>query len=173
MKCISFFKYKKAIFNITIFCLIIFLLLNSKLIIASVSNSTTLFISKLIPTLFPYLLITELLINSNAINNLAYGMDNIISKLFHIPKNSASTVIVGFLLGYPNAAKCILNQYKKQQIDTKVSTKLVSFTSNANMSFVIATIGIGMFQSVEIGIILLISHFISSIIIRYFFYAII
>ena len=178
MKCIAFFKYKnyksKNIYiNLAIFLVIAFLLLNSNVLIISISNSIDIFLVKLIPSLFPYLLITELLINSGKIHTLAYGIDTFISKLFHIPNQVASTVIVGFLLGYPNAAKCILKQYKTNLIDSKTSTKLVSFTSNANMSFIIATIGIGMFKSIEIGIILLISHILSSIIIRIIFSTII
>lgn len=169
MKLISFFKYKKIIQNMFIYCLIFYLLAHSKLLVASVFESTNLFITKLIPALFPYLLITEFLINSGNIANLAFGLDNVLSKIFKIPKNTASCVVVGFLLGYPNSAKCILKLYENNKMDCKTAVKLVSFTSNANISYIIATIGLSIFKSIEIGIILAISHFLSAIIIGILF----
>jgi len=173
MKSVLFFKHKKMVTNIFIYVLIFYLLLHSEVLFISISNSTNIFVTKLIPSLFPYLLITELLINSGKINNLAFGLDNTISKLFHIPKSTSACVIIGFLLGYPNSAKCILKLRQENLIDKKTATKLVSFTSNANMSYIIATVGIGIFKSVEIGIILVISHFLSAIIIRYISFTII
>lgn len=165
MKLVSFFKYKKIITNILIYTLIFYLLMNSKALISSIYNSTRIFLTKLMPALFPYLLITEFLINSGKIESLAYGLDKIISKIFHVPINTTACVIVGFLLGYPNAAKCILKLSQNRTIDNTTARKLVSFTSNANMSYIIATVGISIFKSIEIGIILAISHFLSAIII--------
>lgn len=169
MKFTLYFKYKKTITNIFIFALIFYLLIHSNVIITSISCSTNIFMLNLIPALFPYLLITELLINSGKIYSLAYGLNNIISKLFSIPSHTSSCVIVGMLLGYPNSAKCILKLYQDCRIDSKTATKLVSFTSNANMSYVIGTVGLGIFKSIDIGIILTISHFLSAIIIRIIF----
>ncbi len=168
MKFTFYFKYKKLVFNILIFALIFFLLLNSNILVSSITNSIDIFIHKLIPALFPYLLITELLMRSNKIYDLSYGMSSVLSKLFRIPTHTTATVIIGFLLGYPNAAKCILKMYNDKKIDKKLATKLVSFTSNANPSYIIATIGIGMFKSIEIGIILAICHILSSMIIGMF-----
>lgn len=169
MKFTCFFKYKNILMNLIIFVIIFYLLLNSKILITSISESTNIFITKLIPALFPYLLITELLINSNKIKSLSYGMSNLIAKIFHIPKNTTACVVVGFLLGYPNAAKCISKLYDTNRIDNKTAIKLISFTSNANMSYIITSIGVGMFKSIKIGIILAISHFLAAIIIGIFF----
>lgn len=160
-----YLKYKKIISNIIIFIFIFYLLTQSNTLILSITKSTGIFITKLIPALFPYILITEFLINSGKINDLSLGASNILSKLFHVPKNSTSCVVIGFLLGYPNSAKYIAHLYSQKQIDTTTATKLVSFTSNANLSFIISAVGISIFNSVEIGIILAISHFLSAIII--------
>lgn len=165
MKLISYFGNKKIIINICIYALIFYLLIHSKVITSSISSTTNLFTTKILPALFPYLLITELLINSGKINNLSIGLDSFLAKLFHVPKNTISCIIIGFLLGYPNAAKYILKLYDTKQIDSKIATKLISFTSNANISYIIATVGIGILGSIEIGIILAISHFLAAIII--------
>lgn len=169
MKFIYFSKYKKVLINFAIFIVIFYLLIHSNVLVVGISNSTNIFVTKLIPALFPYLLITELLINSGTINNLSYGISSCLSRIFRIPQNTTPTVIIGFLLGYPNSAKYILKLYNEKKIDRKLATKLVAFTSNANMSYIIATVGISIFKSIETGIILATSHFLSSIIIGIFF----
>ena len=168
MKLTFYFKYKKIVFNILIFAFILYLLLNSSILVSSITKSIDIFVYRIIPALFPYLLITELLMRSNKIYDLSYGISAVLSKLFRIPKHTTSSIIIGFLLGYPNAAKCILKMYNDKKIDKNLATKLVSFTSNANPSYIIATAGIGMFKSIEIGVILAICHILSSVIIGMF-----
>lgn len=168
MKLTNYIKNNKLIINILILCLIFFLLANSNILAISISNSVDIFLSKLIPALFPYLLITEVLINSGKVNDLAYGISKFLSKIFRVPICSTPCIIIGFLLGYPNSAKYILKLSKDNLIDSKSASKLVFFTSNANISYIICTIGIGMFKSYSIGIILLISHFLSAVILRHF-----
>lgn len=168
MKFTFYFKYKKLVFNMLIFALILFLLLNSKILITSINNSIDIFVYKLVPALFPYLLITEILMRSNKIYDLSYGISYALYKLFRIPNHATATVIIGFLLGYPNAAKCVLKMYNEGQIDKRLANKLISFTSNANPSYIIATIGIGVFKSFDIGVLLAISHYLSAIIIGVF-----
>lgn len=165
MKLIYFTKNKAVIINIAIYILIFYFVVHSNIVLKSITNSIDLFIYKLLPALFPYVLITEVLINSNLVYNLSYGLSNIISKLFRIPPHTAPAVIIGFLLGYPNSAKFILKQYESHQIDSKLSTKLIAFTSNANISYIFAAVGIGLFNSMKIGLILTISHFLASVIV--------
>jgi len=168
MKLKCYIKHKTIITNIIIFFVIFYLLLNSKILVASISSSCNIFLSSLLPALFPYLFITEILINSNKITNLSLGIETLLSKMFKVPPNATSCIVVGFLLGYPNSAKYIAKLYSKKEIDYPLAKKLVSFTSNANMSYIIATIGLTIFKSFSIGIILLISHFLSAIIIGMF-----
>lgn len=169
MKFTFYFKYKKLICNILIFALIFYLLFNSNILMESINKSIDIFVSKLIPALFPYLIITELLMNSNKIYELSYGIRFTLSKIFRIPEHTTSIIIIGFLLGYPNAAKCILKMYNEGKIDKKLATKLAAFTSNANPSYILTTVGIGIFKSIEIGILLTICHFVSAVIIGIFF----
>ncbi len=165
MKIISTSKTKIFITNIFIYLSIILLLTNSKNVYTCVTSSVNMFIKTLVPSLYIYLLITEILINSNLVYNLSFGISNILSKIFGIPKNTTFVILISFLLGYPNAAKCITKLYNDGKISLPLARKLVSFTNNASPSYILCAIGISIFNSMSIGIILLISHFLSSIII--------
>lgn len=161
---VIFLKKHILLTNILIFTFIIFLLTNSSLVVESITNSTKLFVEKILPALFIYIFLTELLINFNLAKNLSIPFSKIISKLFIIPESSSSTVVIGLLLGYPNSAKYIKRLYEQGKITESEANKLVAFTSNANMSYIVCTIGILMFNNISYGIILTISHFLASII---------
>ena len=151
-------KTHTLIINVCIFLVIFFLFFNTSLIISSISNTVELFIYKILPSLFIYIFITEIILNFGIADSLAFGINNILS-------NSASCVIIGFLLGYPNSAKYILKLYNEHKITSSTAIKLSAFTSNANPAYILGTIGIGMFNNISIGLILLLSHIISAIII--------
>ena len=165
MKIVSTSKTKIFITNIFIYLCIILLFIKSENVYTCVSNSLNIFLHTLVPSLYIYLFITEILINTNLIYNLSFGISKILSKIFRIPKDATFIILISFLLGYPNSAKCIAKLYNDGKISLPLARKLVSFTNNASPSYILCAIGISMFNSLSIGIILLISHFLSSIII--------
>lgn len=168
MKCIVLNKNKIVITNIIIYLCIFVFLTNSKVCIASITNSTNIFITKLLPALFPYILITELILELNIAQNLTYGFSKIICKIFQIPVCAAPTILISYLLGYPNAAKYIYKLYNNNEIDLYTVKKLCTFTHNASPAYILVSIGLVMYNNIMLGIILLISHAIASILIGIF-----
>jgi len=71
---------------------------------------------------------------------------------------------MGLLLGYPNAATYLSTLHSQGKIDSKTVSILLAYTTNANPAFIISTIGISFYCNIQIGIILLLSHFLSAII---------
>lgn len=64
---------------------------------------------------------------------------------------SAICLILGTLSGYPMGAKLACN-LKESKVCTKYEAeRLIAFTNNSGPLFVIATVGISMFHSKEIG----------------------
>lgn len=165
MKCVILSKTKIVIINLIIYFLIFVFLTNSEICISSITNSTNIFLAKLLPSLLPYILLTELIVELNLAENVTYGFTRIVCKIFRIPNCSAPTVIMGYLLGYPNAAKYISKLYLSKKINLETANKLIKFTNNASPAYIIGTVGIAMFNNISIGIILIISHFLSSILI--------
>ena len=165
MKLILTNKSKIFITNTTIYTCIFLLLIGSKTVTNSINLSINIFLHNLMPSLYIYILITEILINSNLIYTLSFVLDKTLTKIFRIPTHTTFILIISFLLGYPNAAKCISNLYEKKQISFRLAKKLLAFSNNASPAYILCTIGLGMLNNINIGLLLLISHFASSIII--------
>lgn len=148
--------------------LVIFLLFNSTTLSTNLKLNVDLFLYKLIPAVFPYIFLTQVLIESGLIYHLSWGLSKFTAKLFHIPEVCCPAIIISLLMGYPNAAKYIVTLYNNNQIESKQAEQLLGFTSLASPAFVISTLGIAFYGSITLGVILLVSHILSSLILGIF-----
>ena len=168
MKIISTYRLKNIIlisfFFITLFILLFFSSSNFE----SVKTSTILFIYNVLPSLFPFIFFTEIVLKTNIINILSKYLGKIFSKLFKISEESTPAIIIGFLCGYPMGSKTVATIYEKNKISKKEATTLLNFVNNCNPVFILSTVGISIFKNINIGIILIISHYLSAILIATF-----
>lgn len=156
----------KNIFKTLFFTLsIVILLVFSKENFECVKSSLSIFMSSIIPSLFPFIFFTEIILNTNILTAVQKVTGNIFSKIFHISKEASPSIITGFLCGFPMGAKTISKLYSKNQISKYEANKLLIFINNCNPAFLISTIGISIFKNIKIGILLAISHYLSSFII--------
>ncbi len=167
----NYFKvYKlKQLFKLFIFIFsIAILLVFSKENFESVKQSITMFISSVAPSLFPFIFFTEFILGTEIIILLAEFIGKYIQKIFGTSKNSTIAIIIGFLCGFPMGAKAVSNIYEKGIISKKEANRLLTFVNNNNPIFILSTIGIAAFHNISIGILLLISHYLSAILIGFF-----
>lgn len=129
-------------------------------------NIVNIFITTIVPSLFPFILFSNILIYSNYFMLIANtSINRIIKRFFNISTYSASAVLFGFLFGYPNGARYVHELYEDRKITFKEAEYLLTFINNSSPAFILSTIGIGMFQNIRIGVLLLISHILASILI--------
>lgn len=165
MKCFKVLQLKK-IFKLSIFFLILTLLLVlSKQNYECVKLSVNLFITSIMPSLFPFILFTEIILKTDILDTVSRIFGKMFSKLFNVSKNSSLAIIIGFICGFPMGAKATNELYKKGNITYNDVVKLLSFVNNCSPAFILSTIGVGIFFNIKIGVILLISHILSAIII--------
>lgn len=147
----------------------IFLLFTISLIIFSSYNISaartglTLWATSVVPSLFPFFIATELLSKTNITKILGKHLSFIMKPLFNIRGEGSFALIMGIISGYPVGAKIVCD-YRENNILTKEECeRLLSFTNNSGPLFIIGTIGAGMYGSSKIGLLLLITHILSSI----------
>lgn len=157
------------------FFTILFLLFTASLILFSSSNleaaktGLLLWSSSVLPSLFPFFIATELLYRTNFVNILGKFLTKFMRPIFNVPGESAICLILGTLSGYPMGAKLACN-LKENKICTKIEAeRLIAFTNNSGPLFIIATVGISMFTSKEIGFLLLSTHLLASLTVGFLF----
>lgn len=152
------FYIKKYFFSIIIFVFAICLIIFSSSNLDAAKSGLTLWATSVVPSLFPFFVATELLINTHIPHILGKLLDSIMLPLFNVRGEGSFAFIMGIISGYPTGAK-IACSFRKTNILTKEECeRLLSFTNNSGPLFIIGTVGINMFGSSTIGILLLITH---------------
>jgi len=115
------------------------LILDSKTALEGAQQGVELCIRSLIPSLFPFFVLSSLLTSS------FIGADNPflrpLGHLVGIPKGCESLLIPGFLGGYPAGAQCIGQSYRQGCITRKQAESMLLFCSNAGPSFLFGLLG--------------------------------
>ncbi len=168
MKFFAYIRFKE-ILKIFLFILILFILLfYAKSNFTSVHTSVELFLSNILPSLFPFIFFTEFILNTNIIELISKYFGKFINLVFKLNKESTPAFLIGFLCGYPMGAKTVATLYETGKITRKEAEKLLTFVNNCNPVFIISTIGYSIFNNIHIGYVLLISHILSALIIAIF-----
>ena len=164
-----FSKIRKNILPILFLLFTLCLLLFSKSNLPAVKSGLSLWANSVIPSLFPFFVSTELLMHTNIINVFQKYLNKLIEPLFNVKGAGCFAFLMGIISGYPIGAK-IACEFRKNNICTKEECeRLLSFTNNSGPLFIIGTVGISMFGSSQIGLILFISHLLASISVGFIF----
>lgn len=159
-------KLYENILLLFILSILTYFLVFSNINFKIVSDVVNVFLKILVPSLFPFILFSNILSLSGCFNLIANSkICKLIKLFFRISTYSASAVIFGFLFGYPNGARYINELYEKNRISYKEAEYLLLFINNASPTFILSSVGIGMLKNIRIGSLLLISHIISSILV--------
>ena len=158
----------KNIIKILVFCTVLtFLFTFSKYNTESIKDTILLFIYCVFPSLFPFIFFTEFVSNTKILDYISQNLGKVIVKIFQLSKNATSSIIIGFLCGFPSGAKHTINLYNQGKLSYNETKLLLSFVNNFNPIFIITTVGICMFNNIYVGILILISHYLSSILIGF------
>lgn len=146
-------------------CLIFFSSSN----ILAVQTSIDLFLNAIFPSLFPFLIVSELLSYTPMISFLSVKFEKIMRPLFNMPGIASYPFVMGLLSGYPVGARIVSNLRKQNLITKSEGEKLLIFTNNAGPLFIIGSIGCSIYSNNKIGFLLLFVSIISSIITGFIF----
>lgn len=141
-------KIKYIVLSI-ILCVI---LCNLNIIISSTYEASLLFFNKVFISLFPFMILIDILLYfkyEEFLNNIFGGL---FCKLFKISKNCSSVIIISLLTGSPNNGVIIKRLLDKECISLNEANKVLNFTFFPSIVFVIGVVGIGLYNSFKIGL---------------------
>ena len=156
-------------------CLILLggLLLFSKAPAENVRSALALCYKTVIPAVFPFMVMSSLLIRTGAHRSLGLILGRPLRAIFGCSEGSVSAVILGFLCGFPIGASSAVSLYDNGEISKSELERLLAFINNPGAAFVIGGVGLSIFNSSEVGKILYFSVLISAVaagIVSRFFY---
>ena len=145
-------KKKHQLIYLVFFGLSIFLVLtNYSQIINYNQSSISLWLNKLLPSLFPFLVLGSILIKLN------------IASFFK--SSSLTLLLLSLFSGFPSGAKYIKDMYNSHLITLKEANQAFAYTFFANPLFLL---GVLSFLPFKLAIIIIISHYLPNILLFLF-----
>ncbi len=129
----------------------------------SILDGLKLYVSAVLPTLFPMLIFSGLFIGFKVADGIGAVLKKPCEVLFDTPPISGYILIISMLSGYPVGAKLIADYYRAGLIDANTARRITSFTMTSGPMFIIGTVGGVFFSNVSIGYVILFSHYIGAI----------
>ena len=120
-----------------IFILFFIFLLYPENVFFGATKGLLLWYKTILPTLFPFIIITSMLARTNAISIVSRYFSYPFCKILHISPVSLCAVISGFLCGYPMGAKMTADLVERKMISKEEGAYIISFCNNASPMFLI------------------------------------
>lgn len=122
-----------------------------------------LFVINVFPSLFPFFIITKLLTLLGLGKLLSKAFDKPISKMYKTSSIGGYILILSMMSGYPIGAKMVAEYYNSGEISLSEAKKIITFSSTSGPLFILGTIGTFFLKDYSAGLIILISHVLSSV----------
>lgn len=146
---------------------IVLFFVNLDVSISAALDGAKLWFKAMLPTLFPFLVICNLLISYDGITVYSKILGPLLCKPLGLSKSCSFPLAASFLCGYPLGAKYCTDIYELGYIDRKEYIRLLNVASNCGPLFIVGSVALAMLGNVKLGYILLIANYLSLIIIGF------
>lgn len=119
-------------------------------------------VKSVIPAVFPFLVINQILVCLKIDILLGKVFGKITERLFHLSGGCAVPIILGAVCGFPTGAKTASELYRAGRISKEEAETVIAFSNNASPAFLIAGVGATMLSRADIGALLYIIQLVSS-----------
>ena len=116
-----------------------------------------------IPALFPFLVVSSLLLSLGLGELLSPMLAGLMEPLFRVDGVGSSALLLGLIGGYPIGAKAAADLYRGGFLSRPEAERLLTFCNNSNPVFLISVLGAGVFGSVRAGVWLWLIHLLSAL----------
>ena len=125
----------------------------------------TLCLDLLIPSLFPFFVLSSLFISTGLAGVLSRPLTRLMGPLFGVSGAGASALLLGAVGGYPVGARTLAQLTTQRTCTKREAQRLSLFCNNCGPAFFIGAAGVGVFGSKEAGFLMLCANFTGAILI--------
>ena len=154
---------KKIILTAAVMTAVTVSLFCSKTLSMGIVYGTELCLNALLPSIFPFLLLSEFIAHCGAGEIIFKPFGFIVHHLFRLNKSLTSAVVLSFIGGYPVGARQISFLLSNKVINKSEAERAICFCFNAGPAFAVSAVGVRIFGSIKVGIILFLSLALASI----------
>lgn len=137
----------------SVFCLFL-ILKNPGAAIDYVTRGLHLCAATVIPSLFPFMVLSELIVSGGIGEFLLRKISRPFTKLFRLPAAGCCAVLLGMLCGFPVGARCAMLAMEKGELTREEAERVLTFANNPSSAFLINAVGISLWGNRRFGLVL-------------------
>ena len=150
---------KELIILIMFTLILIATLTHSTLIVQSIKDCTQVWLFKLFPSLFPFLVLGNILIN--------YNFGYYLCRIFKFKSNEIVVFFLSLISGFPSSAKYTREMYLKKLLKKENADNVLCYSFFANPLFLMTVLKPSF--SLKIIILIILSHYLANVFIAFGF----
>ena len=151
-----------------LFCLAL-ILKNTQVAMEYIHQGLRLCAKTVIPSLFPFMVVSEILVSSGIGSALLRPLSSILERVFRLPSVGCCAVILGMFCGFPVGARCAVSAHSSGDLTKGEAERVLLFSTNPSSAFLINAVGASLFGNRTFGILLYFSTLLSQFIIGILF----
>ncbi len=128
--------------SIATIILMLILLIFPKASIKGAENGILLWFNVIVPTLLPFIIVSNLIINLKLTTLIAKMFYPVLHRIFAVTRNGCYVIIIGLLTGFPVGAKACSDLVHYKMLSKQEGQYLLTFCNNASPMFIISYISI-------------------------------
>ena len=137
--------------------------------IEGAKSGLTLCFNVIVPSLFPFFVLSSLVVDLGLAAQLGRAMEKLMRPLFRVSGSCAAAVALGFIGGYPVGARTALQLYQQGLCSKPEAERLLSFCNNSGPAFILGVVGAGVFGDSRVGFLLYLTHAFASLLVGILF----
>ena len=134
------------------FFLLFLLLANAELAMDGVRQGLSLCTETLFPSLFPFLVFSELLVVTGVGEGVGRLFSRPVGALFGLSRSGSVALLLGWLCGSPVGTATALSLWRRGEIEERELARLTLFANNPSSGFLISAVGGALFGNTEAGV---------------------
>lgn len=128
---------KQGFFLVLLLLFALSVMLLPKTAVAGAKDGLMLWFQTVLPTLLPFMILSNLLLETNVLAPICRALKVCFGRLFHISENGVFALLLGFFCGFPMGAKILSDLRIKKRISRAEAQYLLGFCNNFSPMFLL------------------------------------
>ncbi len=148
---------------ITVLLLVVSIVIYPKESVEASYNGLMTWFTIVLPSLLPFFVGAEMLIGLGVVRFIGALLEPIMRPLFNVPGEGSFAFAMSITSGYPVGVKIAGRLRQEGSITRGEAQRMVAFCSTSGPLFILGAVGVGMFESPQVGVALAICHYLAAI----------
>lgn len=151
------------LFLMFVLCILLAMIVHPAKSLKSASNGLDIWFNVVIPSLLPFFIISNILIEIGFVKLVGQLLEPLIKFLFNVPGAGAFSFSVSAVSGYPVGAKIVSDMRQSGIISQSEANKIICFSSTSGPLFMAGTIATGMLGNPSLIPLIAYPHYLAAI----------